>query len=215
MSPRAATVFVGAILLWLAAPVAALADEPCAPLDVTCVLDELIDPEPEPDPGPLDETTDPVDDVVDEVGDRVDLVLDDVGKVVDDLLGRGGIVDPPVGGGDDGGGGDNGVGPGTGGPHTDRADPRAPVHRAGVVTTASREGGTVTDIATAASGSRKTPVRSAFPPGGIVQAAITGALLLLGLFLVTVAFLLLQDRLDRGDPKLAIAPVRAETVTFE
>lgn len=206
MSKRAATVLVGAILVWLAAPLVALAAEPCAPLDLNCHLDEVIDPDPVP----------PVTNPVDEIVDEVEPVVDDVGNAVDDLLGGGGVIDPPGGGvidlpgGGGGGGGDHGSGPRTGGSGGGPA-----VDPSGVVSTAAREGGSTTEIIPAAGGTREAPVGSALPPGGIVQAAITGALLLLGLFAVTVGFLLLQDRLDRGDPKLAIAPVRAEMVTFE
>ena len=207
--------FAGAILFWLAAPFAAHADEPCAPLDAACQVDELLDPA--PDPGPIDDVTDTVDDVVDQVGDRVDPVVDDVGNLVDDLLGRGGVIDPPDGGILDppAGGGDHHSGPGIGGPRNGRNEPRNVVDPTRVVSTAAREGAPTTDIISAASGTRETPVGSPLPPGGIVQAALTGALLLLGLFVVAVGFVLLQDRLDRGDPKLSIAPVRADVVAFE
>jgi hypothetical protein len=219
VSRRAATVLSGAILLVLTGPLAAVADESCAPLGVSCQLGVVIDPA--ADPGPLDEIAGPVDDIVGEVEDRIDPVVDGVQELIDDVLGGGGIIDPPVidppvidppGGGDRGS--DHDAGPGTGGPDDARARSTSPGDPAIVVTTAAREGGSATDIS-ARNGARGTPVGSALPPGGIVQAAITGTLLLLGLFVVSVGFVLFQDHLDRSDPKLAIAPVRAETVAFE
>ncbi|HEX5938415.1 MAG TPA: hypothetical protein VFZ75_12140 [Actinomycetota bacterium] len=224
MSRRAAAVFAGAILLVLAAPLAGLAAEPCAALDVTCGLDEPIDPPPAP--GAVDDVLDPVDDVLDDGGDPVDPVLGDVGRVVGDLLGGGGIIEPPGGGVVDppgrgvldppgARGDDHPTEPG-GGPRNGRAEPRTLPAPTGAGSTAAREGsGFGTDIIAAASGTRGTPGGSQLSPEGIVQAAVTGALLLLALFVVTVGFVLLQDRIDRGDPKLSIAPVRADLVAFE
>jgi hypothetical protein len=34
------------------------------------------------------------------------------------------------------------------------------------------------------------------------------------LFLIAAMFLLIQDRIDRNDPKLAAAPIRAEPLSF-
>jgi hypothetical protein len=34
------------------------------------------------------------------------------------------------------------------------------------------------------------------------------------LFLIAALFLLIQDRIDRNDPKLAAAPIRAEPLSF-
>jgi hypothetical protein len=43
---------------------------------------------------------------------------------------------------------------------------------------------------------------------------VRGLLLLALLFGITVAFVVVQGRIDRNDPKLTGAPVRTEVVTF-
>ena len=178
--------------------------------DVVCQADEaieaggdLVDDTIDAIETPLDDTVDPV---IDEVRDLVDELLDDAPIDVPDPIGDGG-----GGGGGQGGGppvGDqppNVAGPGgrgtPGGPRPDGvgiADPPA--------TTISAATGTAPpDRGDGASG---TTFGDAL--GGVARSLA----LVLTLFGLAVAFVAIQDRIDRTDPRLALAPVESDVVEF-
>jgi hypothetical protein len=213
MRKRNRATVLGAIVLGrFCVPLAALADEPCSPLGLQCQAASALHPVTDPLEDAIDDVGAIVDDLAGQADDAVGPIVDDVKDVVDDVLGRGDIVDPPGRGGE-GTGGDQVAGPGAGGGSDRQGAPRR-TPPAGGSLTPIREAADVTSIS-AASGTREQSAPSKLPPGGVVEAAISGALLLLALFTITVGFVLLQDRLDRADPKLAIAPLRPEVVTFE
>jgi hypothetical protein len=195
------TVVLSALLIaW--SPGVARADD-CGPLDVDCLVGTL-----EPD-GALDDPIGAVDDTLDGAEDAVDTVVDPVLEIVGDLLGGGGIVDPP--GGDEPGG--HTAGPGTRVGGTGGAGPAgSPLRPSAIAREAARP---LTVIGAAINGSR--PAVPSPPPDrfdGLLEGAVRGLLLMAILVGLTLAFLVVQGRLDRNDPKLARAPLRPEVVTF-
>ena len=89
-------------------------------------------------------------------------------------------------------------------------DPGVQAHRPGVEI---REGGTVTAIGTAINGHAE-PADQRPGPIGLREAATGIALSLLVVVGAVLLFMAIQARLDRRDPKLAVAPVTADVVTF-
>ena len=83
----------------------------------------------------------------------------------------------------------------------------------------TREGGTLTLIGTATNGhadaspADATDQRS--PGTRLREAAVGIAISLLIVLGALLLFMTIQARLDRRDPKLALAPVTADVVTFE
>lgn len=211
MSRRIRIPEIGALgILILSSPGLALADDGCVALNGACATDTITA---DPDEA-LDDPVGTVTDTLEGAEDTTEPVVDPVLDAIDDLLGGGGIVEPPVGDGPDGHHGGSGQTvsgrEGTaGGPAPGATGPTALVREA----VSPPE----TIIGSAASGTRP-PIAPHGAPGrsdGIIEGAVRGLFLVLFLFGVTLCFVLLQDRLDRNDPKLALAPLRAEVVTFE
>jgi len=213
MSRKIATVVVGTLsLLVPASPAPAIAADECLSLTAACATDTItVDPD-----EVVDDPIGTVVDVVDGAEDTTDPVVDPVLDVVDDVLGGGDVLPPPGGSGPR----DHESGPGTKGPgrsgrERSSDEPRVSPPGPGVL---SREAlrPPVTLIGSAANGSRPTIAPHGSPGrfDGFIEGAVRGLLLLSVLFGITVAFVLIQGRLDRNDPKLASAPVRAEIVTF-
>lgn len=204
MNPRMgyAALVLGTFLV-VAAPGRALADG-CDPLDVAC-LAEGVDPD-EVVADPVGAVTD----VLDGSEETIDPVVEPVLDLVDDLLGGGGIVEPPVGGGPDG----RSSGPGT--RVAGRDDSRTVAPSPPTPTALGRESVRPSTLIGSAIGATRPVVTNVAPDRfeGFVGAAVRGLLLVLVLFGLTVGFVLFQDRLDRNDPKITRSPPRAETVTF-
>jgi hypothetical protein len=211
MSRKIAIAAIGTLsLLVLSAPPPAIADE-CGSLLAACATDTApVDPE-----DALDDPVGTIVDTVDGADDTVPPVVDEVVDVVDDLPG-GGIVGPPggEGPGDHGGGLD----PRVAGREGRAPEPvsRTPSSSLGTASTREAARPPVTILGSAASGERRSVPPHGAPGrfGELIEGAVRGLLLLAVLFGVTVGFVLLQGRLDRSDPKLAVAPARAEVVTF-
>jgi hypothetical protein len=213
--------------------------------DVQEVVDDVVDPVADDVEETVDPVVDDVEEVVpvlEDVEDVVDDVVDDVEEIVEDTTGV--DVDPPTVGGDDpaeGGGSvvDSGpaptepVEPGTPrGPEDPEApgDPGVADDPAGgsktdgssagddpggeILTTAASVGGTVIDAESAAA--RLAIKAPAFFDriGGIAGIATVLAFPLV-LALVVGTFVLVQNRIDRRDPRLALAPVRPDDLRFE
>jgi hypothetical protein len=191
---------------------AASAQASCPPLDPVCVVDEVEDDA----PGLVDDTVDaietPVDDVIDPV---VDPVVDTLVGTVDDLLGDGKTEPPDPGGSDNG----NGSHPSQG-------------HRGGAGSSGSRDRGSV-DVGPrvherpvlvpfvepivlerAASDATEAPTAGSGRVGAAIGAVARSLAIVLTLFGLVVAFATFQDRLDRSDPRLALAPIRSDEVSF-
>jgi hypothetical protein len=209
---RLAVTFVLTATAVLGGATTATAQGACGPLDVSC-LAETIDA---PAEDALRDAADAADAVVDELDEGTDPSLDPVFRVVDDVLDEQVILPPPGDGGD-------GEDPGGDRPRDPRAvpgDERQARTRRDVrgertsadASPADREGAT-TEIS-ANRGMR--PVASPAPGlGAFAEDALTGAILILVLFGISLGFVLLQDRIDRGDPKLALASVRPDVMRFE
>jgi len=158
------------------------------------------------------------------VGTAQGVANDPVGTVrntIDQVLGDGGIT-PPTGGGGGGPGGGSGHGPGGsdtashnphGGAGTSRHAGGA-IGRGGSPATVSSTGSAgagvpAGDVSSHASDHRLSPTI------GAVAVGVIGGVALMALLLgAVVAFLALQERIDRRDPKLAMAAVGSDRVSF-
>jgi hypothetical protein len=195
---RAATVVLLAAFPLLASLPAWAND--CAPLDVTCAVEDALNggaPDPTEDPaGTVEDTAAPV--------------RDEVQRQIDDLLGRTG--DPPPGGGGGGGGAHQGPGGGShGGPGGTGGGRTHPIEPRLVIEVGS---GAVPDpISTShgAPGERHVPSFL----GALATNAVGSLTFWLMLLAVAGGFVIVQDKVDRNDPKLAMAPVESDVVTFE
>ena len=184
----------------------------CPDLDIVCRADEAVGA------GgglPVDTIGGPLDTPADE---EIDLVTGTVDQVVDDVLGRvnelpvGGHVNPP----DLGGGGGHRVG---GPPPADQGrglNPAVPGHRDALARGPRFSGPKGPSAADQPSSTRGAPPDRT--SGDRFRAALGGVArslaIVLALFGLAVAFVALQDRLDRTDPRLALAPVESDEVEF-
>jgi len=197
--------------LTLTAP--ASAQDVCDPLDVTCGVT-----------GTAGSGQETVTDTVDTVTGTAKPVVDDPQGTVDHILH--GTVNPPGDGGGGGTGGGTGSGntggdqprghgrggrPGGTGPHVVRAQqPRsvggrsAGPHHAGSTPGTSSIPGTVA----------KDPIFADGFAGAAAHVVARSLGVVLALLAVAVGFVMVQDRLDRRDPKLTLAPVQTEMMGF-
>jgi hypothetical protein len=198
----------------------AQADE-CLPLDVSCVAGDVVDG-----------VDDVVEDTVDTVTDTVDPIAEGTTNTVDELLG-GGQDDPPAGGG---GGDGNGDGQGNaGGGNGGGGNGNGHGHRDGSASHSSDDArlrglGSATRppiaLGTGSGGSYGTSVAPASGPAGeqpglphrIADTAARAAkslAIVLVLLLAAVGFVLIQGRLDKKDPRLALAPLQSDVARFD
>ncbi len=160
----------------------------------------------------VDDTTEPVDTPVD---GTVDPIVDDHRDRVHDLLGGGPIDLPdPI---DDGpGGGHGGTGPqppgspdpsgrgAAGGRNPDGPGLSGPLGPLGPIISAA------SGTAPPQRGDRTTGSSFGDALGGVARSLA----IVLALFGLAVAFVAIQDHLDRNDPRLALAPVASDVVEF-
>jgi hypothetical protein len=202
---------VALLTLALAATGTPPAHASCLGQDVVCqaheaagTVEDVVGDTIDPVETPLDDTVDPV----------TDPLVNDVFNRIHDLLGGGTIDLPdPVGGG---GGGSHG-GPPVGGWSPGTPDPndhgRGAVGRspdgAGI---AGPSGPTIS----AASGTAPPGHvnRSGNPSGDALGGVARSLAIVLALFGVAAAFVAIQDRFDRTDPRLALAPIDSDVVEF-
>jgi hypothetical protein len=191
------TALLAVLPLGVAGP--ALAQE-CPPLDMTCVVDEV-----------TENAQGTVDDTVGTVTDTVGPVVDDTSDEVDRILGGGNEPPPPPdgGGGGDSGGGDGGSGNGDGGagPASGRSDLPLGLRPAAITT-----GTTVTPSEPPVQLDTGTDLRERFAT--TVAGAAKSLSVVAVLLGIAIAFVLTQNRIDRSDPRLALAPVEADLVRF-
>jgi hypothetical protein len=199
---------LAALSLALAAP--AFADDVCDPLDVTCVVT-----------GTAGSGQDQVADTVDTVTGTVKPVVEDPQGAVDHILH--GTVNPPGGGGGGGtgGGGTGGDQPGghgaagqSGGtgPHVVRG-PQQP-GPAGGRPAGPYPTGSTPDTSSVPVTVVKNPVFADGFAGAAAHVVTRSLGVVLALLAVAAGFVMVQDRLDRRDPKLALAPVQTEMIGF-
>jgi hypothetical protein len=222
------------LILAAAGPPSAYAS--CPDLDIVCSVDEAVGAGEQlatdtiasldtPARGAADPVIDTVvDPVVDPVVDTVvDPVVDTVKPVVDDVLGLvenppgGGQVDPPDLGG---GGGSHVSGPPAGEEPPGTQSPADPGGRsvfggrspdgAGLTGSAGPTISAASGTAPPAGADRTSGNRFGEALGGVARSLA----IVLALFGLAVAFVAVQDRLDRSDPRLALAPVESDVVEF-
>ena len=205
-----AVVPLAALSLALASP--AFAQEACDPLDATCVVT-----------GTAGSGQDQVTDTVGTVTGTVKPVADDPQGTVDHILH--GTVNPPgAGGGGTGGGtGAGGTGdqpgghgkagrPGRTGPHVVRG-PQQP-RSAGGRSAGSHATGSSPDASLIPVTVAKHPLFADGFAGAAAHVVARSLGVVLALLAVAVGFVMVQDRLDRRDPKLTLAPVQTEMMGF-
>jgi hypothetical protein len=194
----------------------------CPDLDIVCRVDDAVGvggglpvDTIGPVDTPVDEVVRPVIGTVDQV---VDVVIGTVDQVVDDVLGRvnelpgGGQVDPPG----LGGGGGSHVGGTPPGDQGRGLNPAVPGHRDALARgprLSDPTGSSAVDHPPTTRGTRPDRTsgdRSRAALGGVARSLA----IVLALFGLAVAFVAVQDRLDRGDPRLALAPVESDVVEF-
>ena len=201
-----------------AAPAAAQA---CPPLDVSCAAEDLVGGVVrqigDPDPGDLvDDTVGTVDDAVGTVDDTVDDAIgtiDDAPDEIDDIVNPPGPAPPP----DDDEAGNDDEGGTRGGPDDERA---------GAIPSRIRSSGDRMSPGPRLSagtplGFTETSSRTFDPVldeteriGSAIAAAVPSLMLVLVLLAIVIGFVTVQGRLDRKDPRLALAPVGTEIVSF-
>ena len=182
-----------ALSFGVAGPV--LAQE-CSAMDVTCVTDDVVDD--------LQDTTG---DTTEAVTGTVEPVVEDTLDEVDRILG-GGNEEPPPGGG--GGGGDGGGGgSGEGGSADDPLSQRSGVSfglQASITSSATLAGDPRAQL------DPGTTLRERF---GTALAGAAESLVVVAVLLgIAIAFVLMQNRIDRADPRLALAPIESDLVRF-
>ena len=195
---------------------AASAQAACPVLDPLCAIEDAVDD----GVGLVEDTVGgietPVDDVLDPLAEVVDPVVDTIFGTVDDVIGGGGREqpEPPGGAGDDGG-----AQPGVhqGGPEPSVRPDRGTVDITGPRVYERPEIGRVFPPVVAprpiadATGS---PVEGSGRVGAAIGAVARSLAIVLALFGLTLGFAAIQDRLDRNDPRLSLAPIRSDVVTF-
>ena len=158
----------------------------------------------------------PGDDIVAPVSDAVDPVMGGVVDRVNDLLDGAGVDPPdPIGGG---GGGGTHHPPGEGSPGTSRHDPRhggtTNGRIPGVLGLHGSTGSGHAPLDPTPSVVRDPDLASSDRLGAAFEGVARSLAIVLTLFGLAVGFVAIQDRLDRNDPRLALAPVESDIVEF-
>jgi hypothetical protein len=195
---------------------AASAQAACPVLDPTCVIEDTVGD----GVGLVEDTVGgietPVDDVLDPLDEVVDPVVDTIFGTIDDVIGGGGGEQPePPGAGGGGGGAQPGVHQGgpepTGRPDRDTVDIAGPrVHERPEIGRVFAPVVAPRPIADATG----SPVEGSGRVGAAIGAVARSLAIVVALFGSTLAFAAIQDRLDRNDPRLSLAPIRSDVVTF-
>ena len=185
----------------------------CPPQDLVCVGEDTVGTGQSVVNDTIGPVDTPVDDTVAPVIDAVDPVTSDLLDRVKDLLYGVGVDPPdPIGGG--GGGTHHPPGQGSGGtsnhaPHHGRAG-RIPGGLGLLGSTGS--GHAPSDQAPSVA--RDPDLASGDRFDAALEGVARSLAIVLTLFGLAVGFVALQDRLDRNDPRLALAPVESDIVEF-
>jgi hypothetical protein len=198
------------ISLIVLAPAAGAACPGVDPQCVTGTADQAGMGLPNTDDPPGENVPGPVQDAADTAKDTVTSTVDQVKDTVDGVLNPGG----DDGGGGPGGGGNGGGSGGGGNAGGNNGENAPPTQGPSSIFPSSLPGTPLNEPA---------PVGSVGPVGSpslvdrIGRGAVGTAKQLgfpLALALIVIAFLFIQDRLDRRDPKLALAPITPDVSRF-
>lgn len=203
---------IGASFVLAAAPARAA----CALTDLACVTEPITET--------VDDVTEPITEVTDQVLGTGGGVVDEVEDTVDPIVDEVPLPDPPIDvtepatPADSGGGPDPRTGPGTpssgSGNGSSDPGPGSPVERP-IPVQALVGGAFVSGLDPSPSSDvRIGPSPPAERTGVSLEDVVKGFAFPLGLVLIVGAFLLVQDRLDRRDPRLALAPVGPDVLDF-
>jgi hypothetical protein len=187
----------------------------CPPTDPTCVTDVVSDAQ-QTVTGGSGGATDTIDEAVGGVQDTADAVAKQVTDTVDGILNPGG--DDGGGGGGGGGGGHGGGGTGGGGTGSGNGSSGGRTDAPGGSSTSLQPNQpSVTTVASRSpvAGRRGGHGSLLGQVGDVIADAARQVAFPLALTLMVVAFLLIQNRLDRGDPKLAMAPIGPDVLRFD
>lgn len=195
---------------------AATAQAACPVLDPLCVIEETVDD----GVGLVDDTVGGIETLVDGVLDPleevVDPIVDTIFGTVDDVIGGGGGEQPePPGGVGNGGGAQPRVH--QGGPEPSGRPDRVTVDIAGPRVHERPEIGRVfasVVVPRTIADATGSPAEGSGRVGVAIGAVARSLAIVLALFGLTLAFAAIQDRLDRNDPRLSLAPIRSDVVTF-
>ena len=204
---------IGASFVLAATPARAA----CALTDLACVTEpitETVDDVTEPITEVTDQVPGTVGGVVDEVEDTVDPIVDEVTPLPDPPIDATGPATPA----DTGVGPDPRTGPGTppgdSGHGSSDPGPGGSIQRP-IPVQALVGGAFVSGLDPSPSSDvRMGPSPPAERTGVSLEDVVKGFAFPLGLVLIVGAFLLVQDRLDRRDPRLALAPVGPDVLDF-
>ena len=176
----------------------------CPPLDPTCVLDDTVD------------ENEVIQDTVETVTETVDPVED----TVDDVTSPPGVGGDPLPDGDGGGVGNGGGGEG-GGSLGDGASARGS-EPGGARAAAGSSVGSATSTRGSSDPSIVLADHASSPPRDLSErlvaatAGIAKSLAVVFVLLGAVTgFVLVQNQLDKRDPRLALAPMRSDVVRFD
>jgi hypothetical protein len=188
----------------------------CPVSDPLCVVDDTVDDGVGLVEDMVGGIETPVDDVLDPLEEVVDPVVDTILGTVDDVIGGGGGEQPPPPGGEGDGGGAR-PGAHQGGPAPAGRPDRMTVDVVGPRVHERPEIGWLSAPVVAprpvAEGTGSLPEGSG-RVGAAIGAVARSLVIVLALFGLTLAFAAIQDRLDRNDPRLSLAPIRSDVVTF-
>ena len=203
--------------LAIAAAGVSFAHAACPPQDLVCLGEEAVGT----GQGGVDDSVGPVDTpgdaTVTPVTHEVDVVTGDVLDRVKDLLDGAGVDPPePIGGG---GGGGTHHPPGRGSqgtsnqapPHGGAPNGRIPGGRGPHASTGP---GSASASASAPTHLRDHATASRDRSDTVLEGVARSLAIVLTLFGLAVGFVAIQDRFDRNDPRLALAPVESDIVEF-
>lgn len=200
----------------IAAAGVSFAHATCPPQDLVCLAGETVDT----GQGLADDTVGPIDTPGDEttapVTDVTDPALGEIQDRLDEILGEVGVDPPdPIGGG---GGGTHPSGPGAGDTsnHAPRHDGAAHRRTPGLGPHGSTgpSYASSAEVAPSAAALRDPDAASGDRFGAALEGVARSLAIVLVLFGLAVGFVAIQDRLDRNDPRLALAPVESDIVEF-
>jgi len=210
------SIVVPLFTLAIAAAGVSFAHAACPPQDLVCLGEEAVGT----GQGVVDDSIGPVDtpgdDTVAPVTDAVDAVAGDVLDRVKDLLDGVGVDPPDTIGGDGGGGTHHPPGQGSQGTSNHasvlRGAPNGRIPRRRGLHASTASGQAPADPPPSLV--RAPAIASGDRSDNVLEGVARSLAIVLTLFGLAVGFVAIQDRFDRSDPRIALAPVESDIVEF-